>query len=235
MRSLTRAEQVGLDAYLVERGIPLLLLMESAGAALADQIVGRQVGPVLAGEEKKKDLSQYDTMDLLAGPGMNGGDLYVTARKLLAAEKTVRLWESQKASSLEEGIVFVMREAALAAGVICRPFSAYTPEKTLVVDGVLGTGYQPTRPLSQELEDALGKLKQAKEQGACIVACDLPSGIVTDTGEMHPMTVGADETVTFFAPKFGQMKEPALFMNGRLTLSMLELPPALVDSYFLSK
>lgn len=48
MRSLTRAEQVGLDAYLVERGIPLLLLMESAGAALADQIVGRQVGPVLA-------------------------------------------------------------------------------------------------------------------------------------------------------------------------------------------
>jgi len=47
--------------------------------------------------------------------------------------------------------------------------------------------------------------------------------------------VGADETVTFFAPKFGQMKEPALFMNGRLTLSMLELPPALVDSYFLSK
>ena len=127
---------------------------------------------------------------------MNGGDLYVTARKLLAAEKPSACGKAKSFFAGGRDCV-CHAEAALAAGVICRPFSAYTPEKTLVVDGVLAQGIQPTRPLSQNWRMRLANWKQAKEQGACIVACDLPSGIVTDTGEMHPMTVGADETVTF--------------------------------------
>ncbi len=217
IRLLTRDAQKALDQYLIARGIPLMLLMEAAGAALADVVLQK--------------LDALGSVDLLAGPGMNGGDLYVAARKLVVRGVKARVWEVEANASLTEGLVFEMRQAALACGVRCEKLG-YDVAGDLLVDGLLGAGFQPERALSAELELGLRLLEAGKARGARLIACDLPSGIGADEGFVHPLAVRADATVTFLTPKIGQMMSPACQYNGELICHGLELPARLLEEFW---
>lgn len=222
MRLLSRQQQKSLDSYLEEQGLALPLLMEAAGAAVARLLW-------TAAESCKAALPE---VDLLAGPGMNGGDIYVAARKLLARGLSVTVWEAASAARAETGTAASMRRAAAGAGVRLRPLGEYTARPALVADGLLGAGYEPGRELAADLAEALRQLGLAKGQGAYIVACDLPSGVAADSGFVHPLTVAADQTVTFLAPKIGLLQSPACQYNGELIIDNLELPRELLDCFW---
>src|SRR5579863_5022631 len=78
MKIVTAAEMREIDRITSERfGVPSSLLMENAGSAVADFV-----------------LSHYPsakTVGVICGKGNNGGDGFVTARKLQVAGREVRL------------------------------------------------------------------------------------------------------------------------------------------------
>lgn len=219
MRLVTGKQQKALDAYLIQRGIPIELLMEAAGSAVAAKAA--EVCPPGA------------KVDLFIGPGMNGGDLYVTARKLRARGLRPRVFEMREAEAKASELVRTMRGAAAACGVPFFALEDFTPEDgtALAADGLLGTGFDPSRPLSAELQAGFAGLAACRAAGAKILACDLPSGVSADWGTVHEAAVPADYCVTFITPKTGQMQSPACQYNGKLTVADLELPAALYDDF----
>lgn len=219
MRLISGKQQKTVDAFLEQKGVPVILLMEAAGRALA-----------AAAEDMLKKPS---IIDFFIGPGMNGGDLYVAARILAGRDYHCRIWEMKNAASGGNAVVRQMREAALACVPEVKNFSEYSEAESpgaLAADGLLGTGFDPERALSEELQEGFAALKRAKERGAKILACDLPSGITADLGLVHELTQKADACVTFVCPKAGQLESPACQYNGRLYIANLDLPEALLQS-----
>lgn len=223
MHLLTRNNQKDLDNYLVSQGLPLLLLMETAGRALA-----RHIG-------QKAHMLGQKQVDFLIGPGMNGGDLYVAARVLAAEGFSCRIYESEKNRNLSDGAtteLASMRSAAIAVGLTPLTLNDFRTDSQLLVDGLLGTGYQVERPLSQELAFAFKQMRIAKAAGAYLIACDLPSGIEASTGQVADFAVAADQTVTFIAPKLGQVSSPASSYNGKLQIESLGIRNTTKENFF---
>ncbi|MDO5016509.1 MAG: NAD(P)H-hydrate dehydratase [Eubacteriales bacterium] len=223
MRLLTRNSQKELDNYLVSQGFPLLLLMETAGRALARHIA-----------QQAHKLGK-NSIDFLIGPGMNGGDLYVAARVLAAEGFSCQIYESSRNQALSiesDSPVGSMRSAVLAVGLSPLTLNDYKVESLLVVDGLLGTGFQVERALSEELAFAFRQLRKAKAAGAYLIACDLPSGIEATTGQVADFVVAVDQTVTFIAPKLGQVSSPALSYNGELQIESLGISNETVENFF---
>lgn len=222
MRLLKRKEQQALDRYFIDKGVPILLLMEAAGASLARIIAHSDAA-----------LAKDRPVDLLIGPGMNGGDLYASGRHLLAKGYTLRVWESERNREGLKDPTLTMRQALLGLGVRPALLADYVEDsEALIVDGLLGAGFDPLRPLSDEIREALEKMQKAKDGGAYIFSCDLPSGISTDLGQVSPYTVRADETVTFFAPKAGMMSSPGKDYCGKIYISDLDLPASSVSAFW---
>jgi NAD(P)H-hydrate epimerase len=98
----------------------------------------------------------------------------------------------------------------------------------LLIDGVLGTGIK--LPLRPPLDHLLGEVKSILEgldQKPFIVAVDCPSGVNCDTGEVSPVCIRADLTVTMAAVKAGTLRFPAFDYLGQLELVEIGLPPGL--------
>ncbi|NJL92710.1 MAG: hypothetical protein HC915_02740 [Anaerolineae bacterium] len=60
-----------------------------------------------------------------------------------------------------------------------------------------------------------------------MIAVDCPSGLDCDTGELDPLTLEADETVTFGAAKPGLLTFPGAEAVGVLHIANIGLDPAL--------
>lgn len=223
MRLLTANEQKAFDAFCVEQGYSIDDLMERAGTALVSIIV----------QAFMRLDSCFETIDLFIGPGMNGGDLYVAAKWLHEKGFPINIFEVSAMANLNsDAVQFRKREQCLVLGLVPMPLSKYQPRRSLIVDGLLGSGFTSKRKLSDELADALEKMQTAKTLGAYIIACDLPSGIDATTGYVSEFTVPADETVTFVAPKLGQFSAPGHQYNGKLHISDLDLPSRIQEQFF---
>ena len=94
------------------------------------------------------------------------------------------------------------------------PFSQQTRGAPLVVDALFGTGL--TRGLDDEVSRILSGLLQ---QATVSVACDLPSGVETDSGAMLNPLEDYHLTVTFGALKPAHRLDPAMHKCGRVVLA----------------
>ena len=105
----------------------------------------------------------------------------------------------------------------------------------MVVDALLGTGLNG--PASGEMLAAIRRINTAFPD-AGIVAVDIPSGLASDTGRRVGESVRADYTVTFTAPKVGQVLAPNCEQVGELLVRAIGSPPELFEndgSIFLSQ
>jgi hydroxyethylthiazole kinase-like uncharacterized protein yjeF len=194
---LTVAEMTAADRAAVEAGTPVSVLMERAGAVVAEAIVKRYAaGPVR----------------VLCGPGDNGGDGYVIARLLRE-----RGWQVSV-----EALAPPTSEAARTAlerwGGEVKPLNATADGKALIVDALFGAG------LSRPLDGDAARLARACERLADrIVAVDVPSGISADLGRPLGEAFSADLTVTFHARKLGHVLEPARSRCGEVVVGDIGL------------
>jgi NAD(P)H-hydrate epimerase len=185
-------------------GRPGTVLMENAGASVARAILERwSPCPVT----------------ILCGPGNNGGDGFVTARHLLEAGWDVRV---ALLGSRERLKGEARHHAERWSGAIAALTPASLDGAHLVVDAIFGAG------LSRALEGAAAQtLADAARKGPKIVAIDVPSGLMGDTGEVMG-AAAAVLTVTFFRKKPGHLLLPGRLLCGEVVVADIGTPPCLL-------
>ena len=168
-------------------------LMERAGAALAEAAY-RFAGPM--------------PVLVLCGPGNNGGDGYVAARHLAERGVAVRV-----AALAEPKSAAAKRARGQWVGEV-EQLSADTKGAPLLIDALFGTG------LTRGLDEAVSLLLSELVHEAIVsIACDLPSGVETDSGALLNSLHDYDMTVTFGALKPAHLLHPAMDKCGRLVLA----------------
>jgi hydroxyethylthiazole kinase-like uncharacterized protein yjeF len=199
MKIITAAEMRVIDRATSERfGVPSLTLMENAGSAVAEFVVAR--------------YPSAERVGVICGKGNNGGDGFVTARKLKAAGREVRVVLLAEPAELR-GDAAEMFARLPVAPVLVRNGDELKQEQAravfeseVVLDAILGTGFKP--PVSGLYAGAIRLLNASS---ARVVAVDIPSGADADVmGEQTGTVARADAVVTFTAPR------PA-HIFGRLT------------------
>jgi NAD(P)H-hydrate epimerase len=190
---LTRAEVRAFDRRAIEQfAIPAIVLMENAGRCTADvmQWLGVQ-GPVL----------------ILCGKGNNGGDGLVIARHLANRDIPFKALVFAHPHDLSEDAAAqwrIVQQLQLSAEawpgdeIDEQRLADELTRAAWVVDALFGTGLTgPMRPPF----DRIASLVNAGP--ARVLAVDIPSGLDADTGLPMGVTIQAEHTVTFVAPKLG--------------------------------
>ena len=154
---------------------------------------------------------------VLAGSGDNGGDaLYAGAR---LARRGAAVTAIAAAPKVHEGGTAALR----AAGGRVTGNADAIARADLIIDGLLGIGGRGG--LREPFAALAAAAEQARQQGATVVAVDLPSGIDADTGAVDGPAVRADVTVTFGAIKPGLLIDPGAGYAGTVELVDIGLRP----------
>lgn len=201
---LSTAQMARADSQTIAGGIPAISLMENAGKAVADEIMRRwSPRPVT----------------VLCGPGNNGGDGFVVARHMAAANWPVRL---ALLGGLEALAGEARHHADLWHGLVEPLVPAALDGAQLVVDAIFGAG------LNRALDGAAAQvLAAAARQNLPIAAIDVPSGLNGNTGEVLG-GVAACLTVTFFRKKPGHLLLPGRLLCGETVVAGIGTPQSVL-------
>jgi hydroxyethylthiazole kinase-like uncharacterized protein yjeF len=214
----------GADRRAQSMGIPEERLMEHAGTAVAAatkalaEAVGRWgTGPIV----------------VLAGPGNNGGDGLVAARRLALAGADVivafvasesrpkgatsaRNWDR---IARDAGIRIVHTPVARDVAMLGQGID----KAAVVVDALLGTGVHGG--LREPIRSAVEAILRARAAGVPVVAVDTPTAVDLSSGEPSDPVVRADLTVTFHRPKTGLATKRGAAYAGKILVAPIGIPP----------
>ena len=226
-------------------GIPYPTLMETAGSRVVEALIA-EYGPV-AGKR----------FWVLCGKGNNGGDGAVIARLLWLRGALVQLdllgslddVHGEARTNLE-----IARQLSRTAGMMSRSLDGgpaggenilarlpdHLPEgyevladlpldfiPDFVIDAIFGTGL--TRPVEGRLGIMISALNRDRARhNFKIISVDIPSGLPSDSGYPIGPHFQADLTVTFTAPKIGNVDAPACHANGKLVVAGIGTPELLI-------
>jgi hydroxyethylthiazole kinase-like uncharacterized protein yjeF len=238
------AEMAQIDEAAQKLGISQDALMEAAGAAVSE--IAHVELARLAEEVRGPGgpLAEPPLTAILCGPGNNGGDGFVVARRLAAAGRPVvavlvgdaqRLGSGGSAAAHNWGVL----QAMAAAGSLDL-YVAPTPElllqlrprlspASLVVDALLGTGASgPLRePISTavDLVNAIRTHARAAGRPCSVLAIDTPTRVDLTDGSRSEPIVAADITVTFHRAKAGFALDPeSRRLAGRYFVAPIGIP-----------
>ncbi len=182
---LTCAQMRAADRYTIEElGVPSAVLMERAGAAIADEA------------EKRLRASGGRSVLAVCGGGNNGGDGWCAAR--LLSERGFATAVYSFAEKLSPDC------AAQRKKYRGKVYPSFPEEKfDLILDAVFGTGFRGA-PEGAAAE-AIARINAA---GAFVLSADIPSGLNGDSGA-GDLCVRAGLTVAI-----GELKRGLLLGNG---------------------
>lgn len=161
---------------------------------------------------------------VLCGNGNNGGDGYVVARLAKAEGIDVTLLAMESDKPLPEEAACARDAWLNAGGEIHAPDTAWPQGVSLIIDGLLGTG------LTSAPRPAIGALiDKANADPAPVLALDIPSGLLAETGATPGSVITAKQTLTFIALKPGLLTGKARDVVGELTVNGLGLESWLAD------
>jgi NAD(P)H-hydrate epimerase len=196
------------------RGVSRLLMMESAGKALAQAVANLY------------DLRLKPTVLVVAGTGNNGGDGAAAGRHLHErASVTVILLGDRSRVRTEEAalqwrVLSTMNDVRVIQAVSAeevRLLEPYFRSSHVIIDAIFGTGVK-----GEVGEPHASAIEMINDASALRLAVDVPSGLDPDTGEDHGLVVKADVTVTLHAPKPGLLMRPDVV--GKVFVEEIGLP-----------
>jgi hydroxyethylthiazole kinase-like uncharacterized protein yjeF len=194
------------DRLTVASGISAIELMQNAGRTVVDEIVKRW---------------SVRNVTVLCGPGNNGGDGFVIARRLAEWNWPVRV---ALLGSLERLKGEARFHAQQWTGVIEPWGRDCLGGAELIVDAVFGAGL--SRPLDATVREVLDA---AVGTNSPIVAVDVPSGVMGDTGQSLG-AVACVLTVTFFRKKPGHLLQPGRRLCGDVVVTEIDTPLSVFES-----
>ncbi len=169
---------------------------------------------------------------ILCGPGNNGGDGFVAARRLAAhgirvaavlvsanarpgTPDAARNWDRLGAVAAVERIhAPVARDiATLGQGI---------ERAALVIDALLGTGVRGA--LRDPVRAAVELCLRARASGVPVLAVDTPTACDLTSGELSDPIVRADVTLTFHRPKKGLLTRRGRLVAGRVLVAPIGIP-----------
>lgn len=219
--AISSLDQKRLDQhYTKSSGLPLLLFMEQAAAAIFHFL------------RQRPEWEDNDSVLILCGPGMNGGDGWALARQLSVLSKNITVADFAAERSIGE-VADQMRDAAHALAILnvqpkdLADWGKETRPKW-IIDALLGTGFQLGRGLLPDMENLLPILNSWRNQGSILLSIDIPSGVSANTGQRAEGAIDADQTLTFVYPKRGLLLSPGGENAGNIQV----LPIGQADPYY---
>ncbi len=241
MKILTAQQMRDIDRLTVEKaGIPYATLMETAGSRVVEAILERY--GAVAGK----------TFLVICGKGNNGGDGAVIARLLWmrGAKVNVCLYskledskgdpranfeavkELTNAGQGPDGREIFFSDESKSYGPAWKteaPFP-YPNAPDFIVDALFGTGLsRPAKGAFEQVIEQINRLKSAPNSRAQVIAADIPSGLPSDGSHPIGPHIKADLTVTFTAPKRGNVLPPNCYANGELIVAAIGTPGWVLD------
>jgi len=213
----------GADKRAQALGVPGARLMEQAGTAVAAAVRAVAVdqrrlghGPIL----------------VMCGPGNNGGDGFVAARRLgrlglavlvvfVAPEAKPRArdalvnWDRL---ANEPSVTRIHAAAPRDLAILGQGIE----KASVIVDALLGTGVRGT--LRDPIRSAVEMIQRAAEAGVPVVAVDTPTAVDLTSGEASQPAVRADLTVTFHRPKTGLLTRRGAALAGKVLVAPIGIP-----------
>jgi NAD(P)H-hydrate epimerase len=221
--AITAEAMTGADRKAQALGIPGERLMEHAGTAVA--AAARALVAFNAREGRP--------VVVLAGPGNNGGDGFVAARRLAtwgtpviavlvaAGERPGTPDALTNWKRLDEipGVTRIHAPVARDVAILGQGIE----KASIVVDALLGTGVRGQ--LREPVRTAVEVIRRAREAGIPVLAVDTPTAVDLTSGDPSDPVVRADLTVTFHRPKTGLRTRMGRALAGRVLVAPIGIPP----------
>jgi len=217
MKIVSSEEMRSIDRATTERfGVPSLTLMENAGKAVADYAL--------------EAYPQAQHVVVLCGKGNNGGDGFVTARKLHEHGKKVDVVLLADPADLKGDAAAMFARLPVKA-VPVRSTEELKSEQVqsllkcdLFIDAILGTGFKP--PVSGLYAEAINFMNASS---ARVIAVDIPSGADADAmGPQEGAIARANAIVTFTAPRPAHVF--SMLPQGPTVVAPIGSPPEAIVS-----
>jgi NAD(P)H-hydrate epimerase len=229
MKALTAAEMREVDRLTTERhGVASLQLMDNAGRSVFD-FIRSEYGDVAAKHSA-----------VLCGKGNNGGDGFVVARLLQEAglKPSVYLFAEPESLRGDAAETFArLKKSGADLHLIARPAQweaarGEMAKSRVIVDALLGTGLKGkvegilatvVEDVNKISRDATGVHPDA------VLAVDTPSGLPSDGEPLQGSAIHAHATITFTAPKLGQLISRDCEYCGRLHVCDIGSPREFIE------
>jgi hydroxyethylthiazole kinase-like uncharacterized protein yjeF len=222
-RPMTAESMRGTDLRAQRLGVRSLDLMEQAGTAVA-----AAVRAVL----NSIDRASSGRALILGGPGNNGGDAFVAARRLagfgvssvvVLASAAERPGTRDAALNWDrlDGLDGVERIHAKSGHDVALMLNGIE-RAALIVDGLLGTGVMGR--LREPILQGVEVCGRGRELGVPVVAIDTPTALDLTSGVPSQPNLRADLTVTFHRPKQGLLTRTGKAYGGRVLVAPIGIP-----------
>lgn len=222
-RPMSAEQMRGADRRAQRLGVASRDLMEQAGTAVA--AAARAILNSI-------DRPSSGRVLVLCGPGNNGGDAFVAARRLatygvssvvvlLSAGRvpgTVDARANWDALDEIEDVERMSAESGHDALLLLNGIG----RAALVVDGLLGTGVRGA--LREPVREAVDVARAARREGVPVLAIDTPTALDLTSGSPSEPNVRADVTVTFHRPKQGLLTRIGRAFAGRVLVAPIGIP-----------
>lgn len=214
-KPITSGEMAAIEKKAEALGIPLELLMENAGAAVARLVL-----------EKFPNARR---VVVFCGTGNNGGDGLVAARHLAGLVgfrvRVVMVGSpakiKQKEALLNWRIANKLRKSLKISGFR----KTMQVRADVVVDAMLGTGVHGL--LREPILSAVRLINNSGSRNVAVVAVDTPTGLDPSTGLVAGRggeAVKAAYTVTFHRMKKGFLKGQSRKYTGKVIIAEIGVP-----------
>lgn len=162
-------------------------------------------------------------VQILCGPGNNGGDGFLLAMLVQARGISTRVFlVDGEPRSEDAAIAFArMRDSGVTPEVFT---PAVLSDDGVVIDAMLGTGLRSD--LREAYQAAIAAVNQLT---APVLALDVPSGIDSDTGCAGAIAIQAQWTISFITAKRGLFTAAGDVHAGERYLDDLDVPIAAFD------
>lgn len=196
---LTTDMSRALDQFTTRSGrITEVDLMRNAGRAVA-----LEATKMLGADTESSIL-------IVCGKGHNGGDGIAAAGFLTQWGYSPDVLLLGKVEDMDDTVSTTYQEAGIEATEDSAADGEDVSRYDLIIDALLGIGVeQPLRPPIKDWVESINTFHGP------VLAIDIPSGLMTDTGEIAGNAIKADVTVTMGYPKLGLLINVGPDLSGR--------------------